>query len=51
MILGEEFNTIEKDILSKKLSPEEEERLIVQKAMVIESRLQQLESLERLPNS
>jgi superfamily II DNA or RNA helicase len=47
MILGEEFNTIEKDILSKKLSPEEEERLIVQKAMVIESRLQQLESLEK----
>jgi len=47
MILGEEFNTIERDILSKNLSLEEEERLIVQKAMVIEARLQQLENLER----
>jgi superfamily II DNA or RNA helicase len=47
MILGDEFSTIERDILSKKLPPEEEERMIERKAMVIEERLEALEKLEK----
>lgn len=47
MILGEELGTIERDILSKKLTPEEEETLLVQKANVIEERVRQIELLER----
>ncbi len=46
MILGDELGNIERDILSKKLSPEEEARLIEQKAMVIEARVRELENLE-----
>ena len=47
MILGDELSTFERDILSKKLSPEDEERLIEQKALVIEARMKELEKLER----
>ncbi len=46
MILGDEFGTIEKDILSKKLTIEEEQKLMEQKAMVIEARAIELENLE-----
>ena len=47
MILGDELSTIEWDILSKKLTPKEEEEFIDQKAMVIMSRLDSLERLEK----
>lgn len=47
MILGDELSTIERDILSKKLSPKEEEELIERKAMAIEDRLESLEKLEK----
>jgi len=47
MILGEELGTIERDILSRKLTREEEERLIEQKALAIEARLQAVEKLEK----
>jgi superfamily II DNA or RNA helicase len=47
MILGEELSTIERDILSKRLTAEEEEKLLEQKALAIESRLHQLEKLEK----
>lgn len=47
MILGDEFSTIERDILSKKLSSKEEEIMIERKAMVIEERLEALEKLEK----
>jgi len=47
MILGDELSTFERDILSKKLTPEEEEKLIEQKAMAIEARINELEKLEK----
>ncbi|MDO9517208.1 MAG: helicase-related protein [Methanosarcinaceae archaeon] len=47
MILGDELATLERDILSKKLSPEEEEKLIERKARIIEGRLDQLKKLEK----
>ena len=47
MILGDELSTLERDILSKKLSPEEEEELLERKAIAIEKRLQGLEDLEK----
>ena len=47
MILGDELSTIERDILSKRLTPEEEEQLVEQKAMAIEARLKELENLEK----
>jgi len=47
MILGDELNTIERDMLSKKLSPEEEEELIERKAMAIEARIDELAKLEK----
>jgi len=47
MILGDELSTIERDILSKKLTREEEEELLELKAMAIESRLKELENLEK----
>ncbi|MCE5317135.1 MAG: hypothetical protein LLG04_07210, partial [Parachlamydia sp.] len=47
MILGDELGTIERDILSKQLTMQEEERLIEQKARVIEARLKELETLEK----
>ena len=46
MILGDELSTLERDILSKKLSPEEEEKLLERKALAIEKRLRGLEDLE-----
>jgi hypothetical protein len=47
MILGDELSTLERDILSKKLTPEEEDELLEQKANAIEERLQGLEELEK----
>ena len=47
MILGDEMSTLERDILSKKLTPEEEEKLIEGKAMAITARLVELERLEK----
>jgi superfamily II DNA or RNA helicase len=46
MILGDELSALERDILSKKLSPAEEEELLDRKAIAIEKRLQGLEDLE-----
>ena len=46
MILGEELNTLERDILSKKLTHQEESELLERRAMAIEKRLQGLEDLE-----
>jgi superfamily II DNA or RNA helicase len=47
MILGDELSTLERDILSKRLTPEEENELLEQKARAIEERLQSLEKLEK----
>jgi len=47
MILGDEISTLERDILSKKLSQEDLDRLIEQKALVIEKRRVDLEKLEK----
>lgn len=47
MILGDELSTIERDILSKKLSPEEEKKLLEDKLRAIERRIVDLEKLER----
>lgn len=47
MILGDELSTLERDILSKKLTKQEEEQLIEQKARAVETRLQELEKLEK----
>jgi len=47
MILGDELNTLEHDILSNKLTPEDEKKLIEQKARVIESRYKELKNLEK----
>ena len=47
MILGDEISTLEYDILSKTLTPEEEKKLIEQKARVIVNRLEALEKLEK----
>lgn len=47
MILGDELSTLEFDVLSKKLLPHEEDRLIEQKAKVIMARLDALEKLEK----
>jgi Superfamily II DNA/RNA helicases, SNF2 family len=47
MILGDEFSTLERDLLSKKLTPEEEIKFLEQKEMVIVSRMKELEKLEK----
>jgi hypothetical protein len=47
MILGDELSTLERDILSKKLTPEEEDELLEQRANAIEERLRGLEELEK----
>jgi len=47
MIIGDELSTLERDILSKKLSPKEEEKLIEQKVQVIERRSKELFNLEK----
>lgn len=47
MILGKELSTLEVDLLSKKLTPEEEEKMIEQKARVIVARAAALEKLEK----
>ena len=47
MILGDEMSALERDILSKKLTPEEEEKLIEEKAVAITARLVELERLEK----
>lgn len=47
MILGDELRTLEWEIFRKKLSKEELDRLITQKAMIIERRAQDLRNLER----
>jgi len=47
LILGDELSTLERDILSERLTPEEEERLIEQKAQVIERRAKDLENIEK----
>jgi superfamily II DNA or RNA helicase len=47
MILGKELSNIEVDLLSKKLTPEEEERLIEQRARTIVERFDALERLEK----
>src|SRR4030042_4988252 len=46
MILGNELSNIERDILSKRLSPEEEEKLLEDKLRAIERRIVELEKLE-----
>lgn len=45
-ILGDKLQDLERDLLVQDLSPEEEERRIVETAMVIEQRLNDLEQLE-----
>ena len=47
LILGDELSTLERDILSKKLTKEDEEELIEQKAQAIERRAKELENLEK----
>ena len=47
LILGDELSTLERDILSKKLTKKDEEELIEQKAQAIERRAKQLENLEK----
>lgn len=47
MILGKELSSLEIDLLSRKLTPEEEEKLIEQKAMAIVARAKELERLEK----
>lgn len=46
MILGDELKTIERDILSKSLTPEEEERLLEEKARIVDRRVDELKRLE-----
>ena len=45
-ILGDKLQDLERDLLVQDLSPEEEERRIVETALVIEQRLNDLEQLE-----
>ena len=47
MILGDELRTIERDILSKKLTPEEEDRLLEEKARIVDRRIEDLKQLEK----
>jgi hypothetical protein len=47
MILGKEVSFIEKDLLMKRLTREEEEEIIENKFSVIEQRMHQLKTLER----
>lgn len=47
MIIGDELSTLERDILSKKLSPKEEEKLIERKVQAIERRSKELFNLEK----
>jgi len=47
MILGKEVSFIEKDLLMKRLTQDEEEKIIENKFSVIEQRMQQLKTLER----
>jgi len=46
MILGEEVRNLEKELLSRKLTPEEEQQRIEVAATVIEARMAELERLE-----
>jgi len=46
MILGDELSTLERDILSKKLAPEDEIKLIEQKTQIIKRRAKELKNLE-----
>jgi hypothetical protein len=46
MILGEEVRQLQRELLSKRLTPEQEEQEIERTSMVIENRLAELERLE-----
>lgn len=47
MILGDELSTLQRDILSRHLTPQEEEELFEIKAYAVERRLQEMNALEQ----